>query len=123
MDMIEPNTGALVLFGFFACISSLAGLVMSGVFPLATRPDLAHPAGRGLITANIVLLALVLYGTVAFGLQNLRWTSMVIVGGLVVLFTPGLFNIWPGRWRDGLSGLAVILGVLAASGLGLIALR
>lgn len=109
MDLIEPNLSAALLFALLASIGSLGIFVMSGVFPLTTRPELARPLGLGLIVVNTVLLLLVLYGTIAFGLDQLRWTSMVIVGGFAFLFTPGLFNVWPGKWRDGLAGLAIMM--------------
>lgn len=108
MQMIEPNIAGLLIFAALASVGSMGVLVLSGVFPLATRPELKRPLGLGLIAVNLTLLALVLYGTVSFGLDQLRWTSMVIVGGFAFLFTPGLFNIWPGKWRDGLAGLAAV---------------
>ncbi|PZQ48366.1 MAG: hypothetical protein DI556_14565 [Rhodovulum sulfidophilum] len=117
MAFIEPNLSALAVFALLASIGSLGFLVLSGAFPLATRPDLARPLGLGLIALNTGLLGLVLWGTVAFGLDHLRWTSMVIVGGFALLFTPGLFNAWPGRWRDGMAGLGIV-----TLGLGLSAL-
>lgn len=108
MEMIEPNVTGLLVFALLSSVGSMGVLVLSGVFPLATRPDLKRPAGLGLIALNVALLGLVLYGTVSFGLDHLRWTSMVITGGFAFLFTPGLFNIWPGKWRDGLAGLATV---------------
>lgn len=123
MELIEPNLPALMLFALIASVGSLGLIVMSGVFPLETRPDLARPLGLALIALNVVLLGLVLYGTIVFGLDNLRWTSMVIIGGFAFLFTPGLFNVWPGKWRDGRTGLAIVsLGLgLSACLLGTVA--
>ena len=115
MDMIEPNVAGLFIFALLASAGSLGVLVLSGVFPLATRPELKRPAGIGLIVVNLALLAAVLYGTISFGLNELRWTSMVIVGGMAFLFTPGLFNLWPGKWRDGLTGLAIVTLGLSAT--------
>lgn len=117
MDMIEPNIAGLFIFALLSSVGSMGILVLSGVFPLATRPDLRRPVGLALIAVNLVLLGLVLYGTISFGLDQLRWSSMVIIGGFAFLFTPGLFNIWPGKWRDGVSGLAMV-----TLGLGLTAL-
>ncbi|RMC35702.1 hypothetical protein [Paracoccus alkanivorans] len=117
MDMIEPNLAALCIFVFLASAGSLGIFVLSGVFPLSTRPELTRPLGLGLIGVNTTLLLLVLGGTVAFGLGHLRWTSMVIAGGMAFLFTPGLFNIWPGKWRDGLAGLAIVTFGLGVSAL------
>lgn len=108
MIMIEPNISALCLFAVFASLTSLGFFVMSGAFPLATRPELSRPLGLALIVMNTVLLCLAIYGTLAFGLTQLRWTSVIIVGGLAFLFAPALFNLWPGKWRDGLAGLAIV---------------
>ncbi|RJE89218.1 hypothetical protein [Paracoccus onubensis] len=115
MDMIEPNITGLFIFALLASVGSLGVLVLSGVFPLATRPELKRPVGIGLIAVNLLLLAAVLYGTISFGLNELRWTSMVIVGGMAFLFTPGLFNAWPGKWRDGVAGLVTVTLGLGAT--------
>jgi hypothetical protein len=34
-----------------------------------------------------------------------------VVTGLVVLFAPGLFEIWPAPLRDGPAGLVALVGV------------
>jgi hypothetical protein len=34
-----------------------------------------------------------------------------VVAGLVVLFAPGLFEIWPARLRDGRTGLVALIGI------------
>lgn len=115
MEMIEPNIAALPVFALLASVGSMGVLVLSGAFPLATRPDLRGPAGLSLIALNLCLLGLVLYGTISFGMDQLRWSSMVIVGGFAFLFTPGLFNVWPGKWRDGVSGLVTVTLGLGAS--------
>jgi hypothetical protein len=36
---------------------------------------------------------------------------LVVVTGLVALFAPGLFEIWPSPLRDGRKGLFVLVGV------------
>lgn len=113
MDLIEPNTGALALFALFSFVTCLGLIVLSGVFPLATRPDLTRPLGRMLVGLNCLLLAAALWGTLSFGLDHLRWTSAVIVAGMAFLFAPGLFNVWPSRWRDGPAGLLIVMAALA----------
>lgn len=119
MDMIEPNVAALLWFALFAGVASIGFYVLTGVFPLETRPDLnRRPLGLVLIAANVLLLLALVGGGLAYGAANLRWTSLVIVTGLAVLFAPGLFNVWPQRWRDGLAGLAIVLvGVGVSLGL------
>ena len=59
----------------------------------------------------IVLLAALLTGTGLYGYAELRWSTLVVVSGLVVLFAPGLFEVWPSSWRDGSTGLVVLVGV------------
>lgn len=110
MTTIEPNVAAMLWFALFAGVASVSFYVVSGVFPLETRPDLnRRPLGLVLIAANVLLLLALIGGGLAYGAANLRWTSLVVVTGLAVLFAPGLFNVWPQRWRDGLAGLAIVL--------------
>ncbi|MBI6630882.1 hypothetical protein [Pontibaca salina] len=119
MNAIEPNLFALLLFTIFSSVASMGFFVMSGVFPLTTRPELTRPLGLAMVLLNTLLLLLVLYGTVTYGITHLRWTSMVIAGGMAFLFTPALFNIWPGKWRDGFVGLAIVMIGLGCSAYGL----
>jgi hypothetical protein len=116
MSMIEPNVAALLWFALFAGVASTGFYVLTGVFPLETRPDLrGRPLGLALVAANVVLLLALIGGSLAYGVAELRWTSLVIVTGLAVLFAPGLFNVWPQRWRDGVSGLVIVLAGIGAS--------
>ena len=112
MGAIEPNWGALLWFALFWGAACLAFLTLAGMFPLGSRPESAKTAGGAfLIGWNALLLVALAVGTVAFGYAALRWTSLVVVGGLIVLFAPGLFQAWPAAWRDGRPGLAVILAL------------
>ncbi|SDA27953.1 hypothetical protein SAMN02799622_04182 [Methylobacterium sp. UNC378MF] len=116
MSMIEPNVTALTWFALFAGVASVGFYVLTGMFPLETRPDLkGRPLGLLLLAVNVVLLLALVGGGLAYGAANLRWTSLIIVGGLAVLFAPGLFNVWPQRWRDGLAGLAIVLAGLGGA--------
>ena len=110
MYLIEPHVGALIWFGAFWSVASVGFYVLTGAFPLETRPDLrSRPFGLVLVGGNLLLLLVLVGGSLAYGAANLRWTSLVIVAGLGVLFAPGLFNMWPQRWRDGLAGLCIVL--------------
>lgn len=114
MEMIEPNVYALLWFCLFAGMTSLGFYVLTGAFPLETRPDLtARPTGLVLLGLALILLLVAGIGGVLYALDNLRWTSLVIVIGLAFLFAPGVFNIWPARWRDGTVGLAIVCAGLA----------
>lgn len=118
METIEPNVAALAWFALFASVASLGFYVVAGLLPLETRPDLAgRPARLALAAATALAFAALTVGAALYGLAELRWTSLVIVTGLAALFAPGLFNLWPSRWRDGPAGLALTLaGTLAAIG-------
>lgn len=116
MDMIEPNVAALAWFAGFAAVAGLGFYVLAGAFPLSTRDDLtAHPAGPALAVVNALAFAALSVGAALYGIEQLRWTSVVIVAGLAVLFAPGAFHLWPSRWRDGVAGLGVMLALTAAA--------
>ncbi|SRR6266404_2733133 len=112
MDAIEPHWISLLWFATFATICTLAFLVVAGMFPLGSRPDSVRSrAAMLLIVGNAFLLAALLAGTGVYGYAELRWSSFIVVAGLVVLFAPGLFEIWPSSLRDGRTGLVVLVGV------------
>ena len=116
MASVEPNLAALLWFALCCTVACVGFLVLAGAFPLASRPDLAEsPAGRALAIGDAVLLAILVAGTAWFGWSHLRWTSLVIAGGSVFLFAPGLFHLWPERWRDGRAGLALLFCLLGVS--------
>ena len=96
-------------------VCTLAFLVLAGMFPLRARPDAARSSvGALLVGGNAILLAALLVGTGLYGYAELRWSTLVVVAGLVVLFTPGLFEVWPASLRDGRAGLVVLVGVQIA---------
>jgi len=121
MEMVEPNVMGALIFAGLASVASMGILVLSGAFPLNTRPELKSLIGGVLVVANVVLLGALIYAAYHFGRMELRWTSMVIVAGFAFLFVPGLFNIWPSKWRDGMGGLLTMGAGLAAT-LGLLSL-
>jgi hypothetical protein len=112
MAAIEPHWISLLWFAAFATICTVALLVVAGMFPLGSRPESARSrAAMLLIAGNAFLLALLLAGTGVYGYAELRWSSFIVVAGLAVLFAPGLFEIWPASFRDGRTGLVVLVGV------------
>ncbi len=114
MDAIEPHWVASLCFAALATGCALAVLILAGMFPLRARPDGARSSFALLLVAgNAVLLAALLVGTGFYGFTELRWTTLIVVGGLVVLFAPGLFEALPERLRDSLAGLIVLAGVQA----------
>jgi len=112
MQAIEPNWISLLWFAAFATISIVALLIVAGMFPL----NAGSAAGGSsmstlLVIGNAVLLAALLMGTGLYGYAELRWSTLIVVAGLVVLFAPTLFEIWPSSMRDGSAGLIVLVGV------------
>jgi hypothetical protein len=112
MDAIEPHWVSLLWFAGFATVGTVAFLMVSGMFPLRSRPDAARShAATVLVLGNAVLLAALLAGTGWYGYAELKWSTLIIVSGLVVLFAPGLFEVWPASLRDGPAGLVALVGV------------
>jgi hypothetical protein len=112
MQAIEPNWTSLLWFAAFATIGIVALLIVASMFPLRARPDWNGSGTSALLVlGNAVLLAALLTGTGLYGYAELRWSTLIVVAGLVVLFAPGLFEAWPSSWRDGSTGLVVLVGV------------
>jgi hypothetical protein len=112
MDAIEPHSISLLWFTAFATICAVAFLVVAGMFPLRSRPDsLKSGVATLLVVSNVVLLVVLLTGTGLYGYIELRRSTLIVVAGLVVLFAPGLFQIWPSSLRDGRNGLVILVGV------------
>jgi hypothetical protein len=112
MQAIEPNWVSSLWFAGFATICTLAFLVVAGMFPLRARPDAARSLTATLLVGgNALLLAALLMGTGLYGYAELKWSTLIVVAGLVVLFTPGLFEVWPAPLRDGRTGIVVLVAV------------
>jgi hypothetical protein len=117
MTGIEPNGLALLTFvpTFAACCVGFFTII--GMFPLSERPrSLAGISGAALVVINLVLLIPLLLCVALYAHQALRWTSAIIVGGVIFLFIPSVFQAVPEGWRDSHRGLAV-LGVIQTAAL------
>jgi hypothetical protein len=118
VNSFEPNVIALIWFVLLWGICCLAFFQLAGRYPI--------PSGEArertlLVLCNTVLWLALLAGTLAFAWVELRWTTTVIVAGIVFLFTPALFQAMPARLRDGSGGM-VIGGFAIVTALGLLAL-
>jgi len=112
MGAIEPHWISLLWFALLATVCTVSFLVVAGMFPFHSRPDSAKSgAATLLVAANALLLAALSIGTGFFGYIELRWSTLIVVAGLVVLFAPGLFEAWPSSLRDGRTGLMVLIGI------------
>jgi hypothetical protein len=121
MSGIEPNGLGLLVFGAAFAVCCLGFFTVVGMFPLNARPaSLAGVPAIALIVVNLALMILLALAVVLFAHQSLRWTSAVVLGGLIFLFTPSAFQAVPDEWRDSRAGLAV-LGVIQVAALAAIA--
>jgi hypothetical protein len=112
MSAIEPHWISLLWFAACSTVCMLALLTVAGMFPWRSRPEQARSAAMTLLIAgNAILLAALLTATCVYGYSELRWSSLVVVTGLIVLFAPGLFQAWPSSLRDGRGGLAALIGI------------
>jgi hypothetical protein len=112
MNAIEPHWISLLWFAACSTVCMLALLTVAGMFPWRSRPEQARSAGATLLIAgNAVLLAALLTATCFYGYSELRWSTLIVVTGLIVLFAPGLFQVWPSSLRDGRGGLIALIGI------------
>ena len=120
MDAIEPNGVALALFAVTFAACCLSFFTLAGMFPARARPlPVAGQLGSLLVLFNLALMMVLLGGVALFAHQTLRWTSIIVAGGLIFLFVPSIFQIIPNAWRDSRGGL-VFLGALQLASLALL---
>lgn len=115
MTQIEPNVLALCWFALFWSICCLGFLQLAGMYPLGSRTDDSRSASPTFVLGSTALWLALLVGTCLFGVAELRWTSFVVVGGILFLFLPELFQAIPARWRNGWAGLIATGATLAAA--------
>jgi hypothetical protein len=112
MSAIEPNWLSMLWFILFATICGISLLIVSGMFPLGRNSE-GRSSGLTalLVLGNGTLLAALVIGTGFYGYNELRWSTLVVVTGLIVLFAPGLFEEW--RWSIGntKTQLTILVGV------------
>lgn len=120
LNAIEPNALALALFAATFAASCLSFFTLAGMFPARARPlPVAGSIGNLLVALNLALLAALLGGVMLYAHETLRWTSVVVAGGLIFLFIPSVFEIIPNEWRDSRGGL-LVLGALQLVSLALL---
>jgi hypothetical protein len=112
MNHLEPNVIGLSWFVPLWSVCCAAFFQLAGLYPLRAN---GARSGVLLVLGNTALWLLLLAGTLAFAWTELRWTTIVVVAGLLFLFIPGLLQAVPARLRDGRGGLALSCAVLIAS--------
>ncbi len=118
MAALEPNVVALAWFALFSTLCCVGFLILSGSFPLNALRERGQASSPVLALVNGALMLALAGLTLAFGLVELQLTSVIVVAGLAFLFAPASFEIWPERWKDGRTVLAIMalaqIGALAA---------
>ncbi len=120
MNHLEPNIIALSWFTLLWSVCCLGFFQLAGMYPIHRRGGDGAERSALLVLGNTVLWLALLAGTLMFAYVALRWTTAVVVAGILFLFIPELFQAIPGRWRDGRAGMA-IAGCILAAALGLLA--
>lgn len=116
MSAIEPNVAGLAVFAALWMAACLGFLILLGMFPMSRRPEGARGAGgMALVALNGLLWLVLAAGALAYGYANLRLTSQIVVGGLVLLFAPAPFELLPVAFRDGRRGLAALVALQGAA--------
>ena len=116
MSHLEPNIAALSWFALLWSICCLAFFQLAGMYPLRTASARSSVL---LVLGDTALWLVLLAGTLVFAWAELRWTSIVVVAGILFLFIPELFQAIPGRFRDGRAGL-VAAGLVLIAALGVL---
>jgi len=112
MDAIEPNWLSLIWFALFASVGGVALLVVAGMFPLRSRPDVAtSKIATLLVLGNAILMIALLTGTGLYGYSELRWTTLIVVSGLIFLFAPAVIEEWHWPLRNAKIEMLVLVGI------------
>jgi len=88
---------------------------LAGMYPLRAAGEGAAGKPVLLVLGNTVLWLALFGGTLVFAWGQLRWTTIVVVAGVLFLFIPALFQVIPLRFRDGRNGMAIAGAVLIAA--------
>jgi hypothetical protein len=120
VNHLEPNIIALFWFTLLWSVCCLGFFQLAGQYPIHRHDGDGARNPALLVLGNTALWLALFAGTLAFAYVELRWTTTVVVAGVLFLFIPALFQAIPGRWRDGRAGIAIAGCVLAAA-LGLLA--
>lgn len=112
MDAIEPNWLSLIWFALFASVGGVAFLVVAGMFPLRLHPDVATSrTATLLVLGNAVLMIALLTGTGLYGYSELKWTTLIVVSGLIFLFAPAVIEEWQWPLRNAKIEMLVLVGI------------
>lgn len=117
MDAFEPNVTGLLIFAAGWAAFCAGAIHVAGMLPISTAPEpVRSPFGVTLVALNVLLLAGVLVLTLAHVYGGLRWSSAIVVGGVIFLFAPFLVQDLPERFKNGMAGLGLLFLILLGVG-------
>ncbi len=116
MSAVEPNWDGLIMFLVCWGIASSGWLYVSGSLPLRAAPsENRQGLGLALLCAAIGSLLALTVAVLVYGIGALRWTSLIVGGGLIFLLAPFLIQDLPPALKDTRAGLALVLLVSCAA--------
>lgn len=116
MSALEPNVTSLLWFTLLWTLCCVGFFVLSGSFPLTAARERGRATNALLALCNAGAMVVLAGLTLAYGYLELRVTTLIVVAGLVFLFAPASFEIWPEHRRDG-NGVLLALFALQAGAL------
>lgn len=117
VNAIEPNWIALIVFAAVWAVGCAGLFYLIGILPLSAAPaEVRRGAGPVLVVTNVGLVGALLLLSLLFAFAELRWTSLVVAGGMVFLFSPFVIQDLPKSLKDSKIGLSIVL-VLTVAGL------
>jgi len=120
VEAIEPNWMSLIVFAGAWAVSCVGAFYLIGIMPLAAAPgEVQRGFGPVLVFANVALVTVLVVATLVFAIAELRWTSLVVAGGMVFLFSPFIVQDLPSALKDNKLGLVIVLA-LTVGGLALL---
>ncbi len=116
MDAFEPNILALAVFALAWAVFCVGAFQLAGMLPISAAPDsVRSPGGIALILLNAALLLALFVVIFTYGYSELRWSSAVVVGGSIFLFSPFVIQDLPESIKNGKAGLIILLSLLTAA--------
>jgi len=112
MSQLEPHFAALLWFVAVWSVCCMGFLQLAGMYPLKAR---AANVPVPLVIASTLLWLALSIAALVYAISELRWSSIVIVAGLLFLFVPEAFQAIPEGWRNSSTGLVVTGVVLAVT--------
>jgi len=108
---------SLIAFAAAWAVGCTGLFYLIGILPMRAAPaEVRRGAGPMLVLTNVGLVGALLVFSLLFAFAELRWTSLVVAGGLVFLFSPFVVQDIPDALKDNKIGLALVL-VLTVAGL------